>query len=30
MRTRKQLTTTGNFYPNGVADKPYLPRSQGG
>ena len=30
VRTRKQLTTTGNFHPNGDAHKPCLPRSQGG
>ena len=30
VRTRKQLTTTGNFHPNGDVDKLYLPRSQGG
>ena len=27
--TRKQLTTTGKFHPNGDVDKLYLPRSQG-
>ena len=30
VRTRKQLTTTGNLHPNGDVDKLYLPRSQGG
>ena len=30
VRTRKQLTTTGNFHQNGDVDKLYLPRSQGG
>ena len=29
VRARKQLTTTGNFHPNGDVDKLYLPRSQG-
>ena len=29
VRTRKQLTTTGNFHPNGDVDKLYLTRSQG-
>ena len=29
VRTRKQLTTTGNFHLNGDVDKLYLPRSQG-
>ena len=28
--TRKHLTITGNFHPNGDVDKLYLPRSQGG
>ena len=27
--TRKQLTTTSKFHPNGDVDKLYLPRSQG-
>ena len=26
VRTRKHLTETGNFHPNGNADKLYLPR----
>ena len=30
VRTRKQLTTTGKFHPNGDVDKLYLPRLQGG
>ena len=30
VRTRKQLTTTGNFYSNGDVDKLYLPKSQRG
>ena len=30
MRTRKHLTMTRNFHPNGDVDKLYLPRSQGG
>ena len=30
VRTRKQLTTTGNFHLNGDADKIYLPRLQRG
>ena len=27
VRTRKLLTTAGNFHPNGDVDKLYLPRS---
>ena len=30
VRTRKQLTMTGNLHPNRDVDKLYLPRSQGG
>ena len=30
IRTRKHLTISGNFHPNGDVDKLYLPRSQGG
>ena len=29
-KTRKQLTTTGNFHPNGDVDRLYIPRSEGG
>ena len=29
-KTRKQLTMTGNFHPNGDVDRLYIPRSEGG
>ena len=29
-KTRKQLTITGNFHPNGGVDRLFIPRSEGG